>query len=173
MHQYMRYSGSSMYPTLKEPDIMFVVPYNNDRSITIGDVIVFKPLHEQSFIVHRVVKLSAGIRTQGDNHSDLDIHIVQTNEIAGMVVSAQRGDKSRKISSGFNGRVWLISTKSIRFLLRIVYWLASFFIVRIMANRTSQSILKRMFKPKIIRLNRDEGNTEYIIWKKQTELCTL
>ena len=97
------YSGPSMNPTLSDGDLLEVMPYAG-RSIRRGDVIYFQRNGERA-VVHRVcAATSQGIKTRGDNNAAEDPYTLQSTEIFGQVVAAQRGLRKRKISGGFLGQ---------------------------------------------------------------------
>jgi hypothetical protein len=104
------YNGFSMHPTLREPEVMEIAPYNN-RPLQVGDVIFFTPPTQSQAVVHRVIQVTpAGIRSQGDNSSQPDNYLLQPANIAGQVVAAWRGQQRRQIVGGWQGRLarrWL------------------------------------------------------------------
>ena len=66
------YVGPSMNPTLREPEIMEIVPCGS-RPLRVGDVVFFLPPGSDRPVVHRVVRVTpAGISTRGDNNSRED-----------------------------------------------------------------------------------------------------
>jgi SynChlorMet cassette protein ScmC len=100
---HVAYTGPSMNPTLREPDLLEVVPYD-DRQVCAGDVIYFEPPEGEREIVHRVVRVTPdGIRTRGDNSPTDDPYRLRTAHIIGQVVAAQRGSKQRRIAGGRRG----------------------------------------------------------------------
>jgi signal peptidase len=104
----INYIGTSMFPTLKTGDILRMVSYK-ERTIRVGDVVVFNNPYGRIPIVHRVVSFDKnGIRTKGDNKIAIDDCVLQPNDIIGWVVSAQRGKKEVKILSGFPGRIYAL-----------------------------------------------------------------
>ena len=104
------YFGSSMNPTLREPEIMEILPYDS-RPVRIGDVAFFLSAEKAQPVVHRVVRVTpAGISTLGDNNTPEDIFLLQPQSIRGRVVAAWRGQKRRTIAGGLQGRLtsrWL------------------------------------------------------------------
>ncbi len=104
------YVGPSMNPTLREPEIMEIMPYDN-RPLRVGDVAFFLPSETNQPVVHRVVRVTpAGISTLGDNNTREDAFLLQPKSIKGQVVAAWRGQKRRKIAGGLQGRLtsrWL------------------------------------------------------------------
>ncbi|HGJ66659.1 TPA: signal peptidase I [bacterium] len=110
------YTGPSMNPTLKNLDILEVVPYK-DKNVRKGDVITFiSYLHDRS-ITHRVISVdSRGIRTLGDNNRYADVGFRQIEDIIGKVVYARRKNRRLRI---YGGKIGQIYVSWIRFLRRI------------------------------------------------------
>jgi SynChlorMet cassette protein ScmC len=104
------YVGPSMNPTLREPEIMEIMPYDN-RPLRVGDVAFFLPPDADQSVVHRIIRMTpAGISTRGDNNTKEDTFLLQPKSIRGQVVAAWRGQKRRKIAGGLQGRLtsrWL------------------------------------------------------------------
>ena len=104
------YVGPSMNPTLREPEIMEIMPYDS-RPLRVGDVAFFLPPEADQPVVHRIVRVTpAGISTLGDNNTQEDTFLLQPKSIKGQVVAAWRGQKRRKIAGGLQGRLtsrWL------------------------------------------------------------------
>ena len=99
------YTGPSMNPTLREPDLLQVVSYDG-RAVCKGDVIYFHPPGGEWAIVHRVVRvLREGVRTRGDHNPMEDPYPVPHSAIIGQVVAAQRGGRRRRVAGGWQGRM--------------------------------------------------------------------
>jgi signal peptidase I len=99
------HSGPSMNPTLSAQDLLEIKPYSGKRPKP-GDVIFFKPPHDDYYVVHRIIRIcSRGIQTRGDNNNHTDPWFLKPEDACGQVIAAHRGDASRKISSGFMGRL--------------------------------------------------------------------
>ncbi|RJX21226.1 MAG: SynChlorMet cassette protein ScmC [Desulfobulbus sp.] len=97
------YSGSSMKPTFRHPDLVEVVPYN-DRPIRPGDVIYYQPATGGQKVIHRVVRITAnGIATRGDNNCPEDPLLLQPRDVIGQVIAAWRYEKRREIAGGIAG----------------------------------------------------------------------
>jgi len=126
------YIGPSMDPTLREPEMMEIVPYDN-RPALVGDVVFFLPPQNDQPVVHRVARVTpAGISTLGDNNIREDTLLLQPKDIKGQVVAAWRGQKRRRIAGGLQGRLtgrWLrwrrIPGKGVSRLLRPLYYALS------------------------------------------------
>jgi hypothetical protein len=99
-----------MYPTLREPDLLDVVPYL-DRPVRRGDVIYYVPPEGPCMgqwrvpVVHRVVRVTpqGSVRTRGDNNPIDDPYELQPAEIIGRVVGARRRASRRRIAGGLRG----------------------------------------------------------------------
>jgi hypothetical protein len=104
------YVGPSMNPTLREPEIMEIMPYGS-TPLRVGDVVFFLPPETDHLVVHRIIRVTpAGISTLGDNNTQEDTLLLQPKSIKGQVVAAWRGQKRRKIEGGYQGRLtsrWL------------------------------------------------------------------
>jgi len=97
------YSGPSMNPTLREPEMVEIMPYGS-LPVRAGDVVYFMPQDTDQPIIHRVVRVtSAGIFTRGDNNTREDAFILQPNNIRGRVVAAWNGQRRRTIAGGWTG----------------------------------------------------------------------
>ena len=102
------YTGQSMNPTLKEPDILFVFPCH-DRKIRRGDVIVFQIPGSERTGTHRVISTSRnGIRTRGDNNPKTDPYILKPEALIGVVDYVQRGKKIKRLAGGSVGYVFAL-----------------------------------------------------------------
>ena len=92
------YAGPSMNPTLREPEIMEIMPYAG-RPLRVGDVAFFLSPEADQPVVHRIVRVTpAGISTRGDNNTRADTFLLQSKDIKGQVVAAWRGQKRRNIA---------------------------------------------------------------------------
>jgi hypothetical protein len=104
------YVGPSMNPTLREPEMMEIMPYDS-RPLRAGDVAFFLSPEADQPVVHRIVRVTpAGISTLGDNNTQEDTFLLQPKDIKGQVVASWRGQKRRKIVGGLRGRLtsrWL------------------------------------------------------------------
>jgi signal peptidase I len=110
----INYLGASMNPALKPGDRLQVAPYNGQK-LRAGDVIVFISPEDGSKVVHRVISLdSNGTKTQGDNCNSEDNWVLSREHIIGRVVSAQRGNRRRRIFGGPLGRLFAASVRVIR-----------------------------------------------------------
>ncbi|MFO7676094.1 MAG: SynChlorMet cassette protein ScmC [bacterium] len=105
-------TGTSMLPTLDEPDLLEVRPYGPAR-VRPGDVVCFRSPETGKTVVHRLVSVSrrspvpghaqGGLRTRGDNNREDDTWVLPADSITGRVIAAQRGDKRRVVHGGWRG----------------------------------------------------------------------
>jgi len=111
-------TGTSMSPTLDEPDLLEVEPYGT-APVRPGDVVCFKSPETGKTVVHRVVSVgppklgthhsslithrSALIRTRGDNNPADDEGVLQAGDIIGRVRTAQRGARRWRVHGGWMG----------------------------------------------------------------------
>jgi hypothetical protein len=94
-----------MNPTLREPEMMEIMP-NDNEPVRVGDVVFFLSPEVDRTVVHRIVRVTlAGISTLGDNNTQEDTYLLQPKDINGYVVAAWRGQKRRKIAGGLRGRL--------------------------------------------------------------------
>lgn len=101
----LAHAGPSMNPTLRELDLLEVVPYDG-RPVKPGDVVAAVPPGRETHIVHRVIRVRAeGMCTRGDNNPVEDSWRLQPSHIAGRVVAAWRGQRRWKVSGGVQGRL--------------------------------------------------------------------
>ncbi len=112
--KYIIYTGPSMNPTLKSLDRLQVIPYNC-RKIRRGDVIVFIHPEGKHKVIHRVISVELqGIRTQGDNNNNIDLHLISPNKVIGQIVYAYRGSKRLYIYGGPLGQLFILIVRVIR-----------------------------------------------------------
>jgi SynChlorMet cassette protein ScmC len=144
------YSGPSMNPTLREPDLLEVAPYDG-RQVRVGDVIYFEPPEEERKIVHRVIRVKPdGIYTRGDNNPTDDSYRLQTTDIIGQVVIAQRGPKKRRIAGGRSGalfgyaaRLWRVINRGASGLLHGTYHILA-------RSRLFRGLLPLRLRPRLL-----------------------
>lgn len=100
------YYGSSMHPTLRHPDLMEIIPYE-DKPIRRGDVIYFHPPTKGPRLIHRVVQVTAkgSISTRGDNTFTVDPFLLHPSDIIGQITAAWRHGRRRSIAGGLRG-IW-------------------------------------------------------------------
>jgi len=110
------YKGPSMNPTLKNLDILIVVPYGN-RKVRKGDVITFRTPNRELSITHRVISVDdKGVRTLGDNNSFPDEYLLQCEDILGRVEYAERKNRRIKIYGGTIGHIYAKIIRTIRWI---------------------------------------------------------
>ncbi|MBN2536991.1 S24/S26 family peptidase, partial [candidate division WOR-3 bacterium] len=94
------YTGTSMNPTLVEPELLEVVP----GPVRPGDVACFRPPGQDRLVIHRVAAAGpGGIRTRGDSCSGNDDWVLGQDDIIGRIAAARRGNRLRAIAGGRAG----------------------------------------------------------------------
>jgi len=110
----LTYTGPSMNPILKPGDRLRVLPCG-DGKIRVGDVIVILLPDREKHVVHRVVSVdSQGIRTRGDNNGNMDSWVLCPEDIIGRVDRAKRKNRTKKISGGLRGRIYVSGVRAIK-----------------------------------------------------------
>jgi signal peptidase I len=90
----IKYSGKSMWPFLKEGDL---VSWSASDNYQIGDVILFKD--ETEFIIHRIVKIqNSQYFTKGDRSLELDNLSLNHNQILGKIDNCKSSTKIARLS---------------------------------------------------------------------------
>jgi hypothetical protein len=113
------YRGPSMNPTLWEPDLLEVVPYQG-RPMKRGDVVYFRRPSDEQMVVHRIMEITPrGVITRGDNNQSEDPYLVEPEAIVGQVMAAQRKKSRRHIAGGWQGIAALQCARKKRWLLAI------------------------------------------------------
>jgi hypothetical protein len=98
------YSGTSMYPTLLESDLVEIEPIGGG-AIRVGDILLFHAPNHPTPIVHRVEQIRPeGIRTRGDNSRRMDEWRLDPGQVIGRVVAVFRGGRRRAAWNGRKGR---------------------------------------------------------------------
>ena len=111
-HGSLVYVGSSMYPTLKAPEIIYFDRYA-DRDVRPGDIVVFNDPATGASVTHRVISVTPdGIRTRGDNNNRVDPRILKKEDLAGRVVFARRDRRYRHMRGGLYGLITRIHCAS-------------------------------------------------------------
>lgn len=147
------HTGTSMYPTLNEMDVLEIEPYDS-RSIRVGDVIFFLSPEGDCPAVHRVASVTPqGIRTKGDNNSRIDPWFIHPEDVIGQVVWAARGKRRRSIYGGRVGQLWSFVVRGLKVLGKGLSFLY---------HRVAQSGLLRRLVPihkrmRIVALRRKDG----------------
>jgi signal peptidase I len=97
--------GSSMNPTLRDFDIIYVLPVEGNE-IRVGDVISFYAIDNSKLTTHRVVSVQSGcLTTRGDNNGRVDPDPIQFENVFGRVMFARRGERIIRINGGMARRL--------------------------------------------------------------------
>lgn len=59
-------TSGSMWPVLKQSDLVFIKGIQNNDQIQVGDIVVFRNRANGTLTIHRVIKLGDKITTKGD-----------------------------------------------------------------------------------------------------------
>ena len=156
-----------MNPTLKERDILHILPYVN-RRIQPGDVIGFTISKDEPLISHRVVSIQPQfVKTKGDNSLTVDAWPVYPKHILGRVEFLQRGKRRIKVFGGRTGRVIakrigiIVGVKTkIKSILKPVYLMFSRSVI-------IKGRLHRLFKIRIFRFKRPNGTELQLFFGKR------
>lgn len=144
------YTGPSMNPTLKNLDILTVVPYNNNE-VKVGDVITFTAPYCDRSITHRAISVdSRGVRTFGDNNNRIDIGFRQPEDIIGKVEYAKRKKRYFKVHGGKIGHLYGIIIRSIRYA-KEIFWRKLFVIQPVYYSLSKKSMPLMKYAPPKLR----------------------
>lgn len=82
--------GNSMYPTLKQGDLVLMIPYPILKTFNlkprVGDIIVFKSPINEDLICHRIIEIDNDrIITKGDFNHAIDPYIISEENIIAIV----------------------------------------------------------------------------------------
>lgn len=83
-------SGHSMYPTLKQGDLLYVLERNKEM-LKKGDIVAFFDRHTKELTTHRLISTYPHFQTKGDNAREFDTH--HSAEVLGVVVGYSRQHK--------------------------------------------------------------------------------
>ena len=174
------YTGPSMHPTLREPDLLWVEPYGNGP-VQAGDVVCFKSPEEDVNIVHRVVSVGPrspvsgrlldggrgtgdggpqdGIRTRGDNNPQPDPWVIGVDSLLGRVVAAQRGPRRRSVPGARTGRMIASSVRLRKAIWRVVAGIVSRAYQGLVRCGPSDFLLPGGLRPRLVCFNGREAAT--------------
>jgi len=115
-------SGTSMLPTLRQPELLEVIPYGVDQATPrVGDVICFFAPDKNYRVVHRVVSAGEkGVVTRGDNNQSDDPYTLTEQEIIGRVDFAWRHGERRRIPGRFRGAATHRTLQARKKMLRLI-----------------------------------------------------
>lgn len=82
--------GNSMYPTLKQGDLVLMIPYQILKIFNIkpniNDIIVYKSPIDGKLVCHRIIKINNGkIITKGDFNHAIDSYAISEENIMAIV----------------------------------------------------------------------------------------
>lgn len=95
------FTGKSMYPVLKDLDVLRVKPCRLDE-VRVGDVIAhYDGVEERRKIAHRVISVQHdGLEVMGDNCSEADKRLVKEDDLIGKVVAVKRKENWKRLHGG-------------------------------------------------------------------------
>lgn len=161
------YRGTSMNPTLKPGACLNVISYMH-KKICVGDVVVFRAMEGNHYIVHRVASIDPeGIRTRGDNNHNLDSRTLHPEDIIGRVVLVKKKKKDIVVYGGVRGRISAFASKvklsmKIRLCQAVQPYYHSF-----AESITCRPFLSHWVKTKIICFQRPKGIEMQLLWGPQ------
>ncbi len=89
----LTYSGTSMYPALRESDILRIYS-DPEYTPSKGDIVLFDHPENKKTIVHRVIKIEGDrIYTKGDSSREQDPWVLNFSEVKGAVDQIWRNKK--------------------------------------------------------------------------------
>jgi hypothetical protein len=154
------YHGESMYPTLRDADLLEVEPVPTGE-IRIGDVVVFPSPKSVGLVIHRVSALSAdGLTTRGDAGPTPDPWQTPVERIRGRVMGAWRSGTRRKVKGGRPGCVVAILARErrrIESLLRPAARPLYGFLAR---TRLLARMVPPRYRPRMVTFRSRQGNVQ-------------
>ncbi len=98
------YTGRSMYPTLRDCDIVVCSAPRRGR-LRRGDVVLFRSPDDGRWIVHRICGISgAAVATRGDANPSADDRPLPIDAVEGRVIAVERGGRRVRVPGGRIGR---------------------------------------------------------------------
>lgn len=115
--RFVTYSGTSMYPVLRETDILKV---NREIVPLKGDIVFFKDPVEKNNIIHRICAIEGEkIYTKGDSSREPDPWSLKQADIKGVITHAYRNKRVVHVLNRYHSTG--ILKQSIEYLLYSVY----------------------------------------------------
>ena len=115
-HVRIRAEGRSMYPFIRNLDVVTIAPLNRDK-IKLGDIVAFTTSKKENSLrlsMHRVVqKLDEGCYLiKGDNTSQHPNDTVPLNQILGRVIKIERNNRAVRFGTGRERRIVALLSRS-------------------------------------------------------------
>jgi hypothetical protein len=151
-----------MNPIFKSGDRLQIASCDLEE-IRVGDVVVFISPEDGSKVVHRIISLDSTIKTQGDNCNSEDDWVLSREHLLGRVVSAQRGNRRRRIFGGPLGRLLAVSVRIIRAIDSPVSYLLRPAYNELAKVGIFTRLLPAQIRPRVISLNRAAGEELQIL----------
>ena len=164
----IRYLGSSMSPTLRSLEILWVRPYT-DRIPRCGDVVVFSSSTGTQLVAHRIVsRVPGGFRVQGDNNPNVDSELVGPGNIVGQVVYAQRGTRKRCVHGGRFGQGRAMARRvSVGVVHRVRGFLSGPYHL-LVRGKLLPRLLPRRCRPRVVLFSRRGAPQLQLLWGKRS-----
>ena len=101
--RYLVLRGGSMYPTLRDRELLLLEPLCAGAPVR-GDIVVFRSPRTGVLVVHRVLALlPAGLLTRGDNNDREDAAPVAAERVSARVAAVCRSGRFRWCPGGWLG----------------------------------------------------------------------
>ena len=163
----LNYIGPSMNPLFKSGDQLQIASCDLEE-IRVGDVLVFVSPEDGSKVVHRVISVdSNGIRTRGDNCNQPDGWVLSPDCILGRVVTAQRGNRRRRIFGGSLGRLFAEKMRVIHAMDSCVSRLLRPAYEELARVGIFIRLLPAQMRPRVISFNRDAGIELQLVMRRR------
>ncbi len=161
---FLAYAGNSMNPTLREPELMEVMPYRG-RQIRRGDVICFTRHGEGTSVVHRVIGITEqGIATRGDHNPGADSWRIVEEQVIGRVATVWVGSKRRLVLGGWSGYLLGQTLYGMRWLDRkFSHWLSPLYGWLSETGFVSR-LLPKSLRPRAIRFRQGGRERLLLFW---------
>ncbi len=164
----IRYLGSSMNPTLRPLEILWVRPYT-DRIPRCGDVVVFSSSRVTQLVAHRIVsRRPGGFRVQGDNNPKADSELLSPGNIVGRVVYAQAGRRKRRVPGGRFGQTRVMARRVCTAVMRRVRRILSRPYHLVARKKVLPRLLPRCCRPRVVRFSRRGLPQLQLLWGKRS-----
>jgi hypothetical protein len=152
--QWVTFVGQSMHPTLREPEMLEVLPCR-EQPIRRGDVVFFPGEAPANLLVHRVIAIRPeGIVTRGDNCRRADVFITPHHAVIGRVEASWRGNRRRKVTGGYPGLIRHYVLRLVRLLRNAAVPCCGSLYRTLAAKGWVARCLPAMLRPKVVRFEK-------------------
>lgn len=158
--------GQSMTPTLRESDILEVIPCD-PRTVRPGDIIVAAPPGEKERVVHRVTgRTGDSFRTRGDNCLAEDPWVLRPADILGCVIAVRHGRRRRRLHGGLHGVLSLRRVRAVQQLIRLCAPVAGPAYRSITRSGLLLRLLPQRLKPRVVEFHSPQGTRRRVVMGK-------